>query len=360
MAVLNRRQFSVLLASTAVAGTVTGLGPAFGQAPTKVKVAIAAFEDTLSLWVGVEKGIFAEEGIELEIQNADWSGAAELLVGGHVDIASNGDADVVTQNANGLDTTLAFPLFYFAGGALMYDPRKYPDWKTYHDLLDGGVSMVDAVRQSMEQVKGATIGVSATGSEYASLLEMVKVAGLKIEDYRIIDLSQEELPPALISGSIDIMISGTPQRMAVARQGYISLIDQTALPSTVAHAGYIAKRSWVDANTDTAVRLQRGIIRTLDYIEKNQDEAFPIISAKMRESGTEMPVEDIKAVWNVMTFFPNSKEWFEEKVVSESGEFYWKIRFEQLVANLQEGGKVTEVNTPLADLYYGLKIVPQI
>jgi len=46
------------------------------------------------------------------------------------------------------------------------------------------------------------------------------------------------LPPALLSGSVDIMIAGIPQRLAVLKEGYATLMDQTAVPSTVAHAGF--------------------------------------------------------------------------------------------------------------------------
>lgn len=335
----------------ATAGTVSA------QELTKVRMALSAFQDVNTIHVGIAKGFYADAGIELEIQNTDWPGAQELLIGGHVDMATTSDADIVLQNAKGLDTTLTFPLFYFAGGGLMYDPKKH-DWKPLNDILPTvGGDITKAIKATLEQAKGAKVGVSAAGAEYVSFIQMVTIAGLKPTDYTIVDLAQEELPPTLLSDSIDIMIAGIPQRLAVLKQGYATLMDQTSVPSTVGHAGFGTTRAWADANMDLAVRIEGVILKTLAYVEKNPDEAFPIISEKLREAGTTVDSAALKGVWNNMEFFPNSKAWYVEKVMTPGGQFYWKDRFETIINNLRAEGKITEFKVPLEDLNYGLKTV---
>ena len=72
-----------------------------------------------------------------------------MLIGDNVDIATSSDADIVLQNARGIDTTLAFPLFYFAGGGLMYDPHKFK-WKSLNDILPTvGNNMTEAIKQAL-------------------------------------------------------------------------------------------------------------------------------------------------------------------------------------------------------------------
>lgn len=326
----------------------------------KVRVGLSAFQDVNTIHVGIQKGFYEEAGIELEIQNTDWPGAQELMIGGHVDMATTSDADVVLQNSRGLDTSLTFPLFYFAGGGLMFDPERH-NWTPLNDILPtvgGDITM--AIRKTLEQAKGASVGVSAAGAEYASFIEMVTIAELDPSDFTIVDLAQEELPPALLSGSVDIMIAGIPQRLAVLKQGYKTLMDQTAVPSTVAHAGFGTTREWADANMDLAIRIEGVIIRTLAYVEENPDESFAIIAEKLREAGTVVDPEDLKGVWNVMEFFPNSKKWYVSKVVTEGGQFYWRDRFQTIVNNLQAEGRISELETPLEDLNYGLKTVAGI
>ena len=184
----------------------------------KVRVGMSAFQDVNSLYVGIAKGFFP--GIDFEIQNTDWPGANELLMGGHVDIATSSDADVVLQNSRGVATTLAFPLYYFAGGGLMFDPKAH-NWRPLPEFLKAnGGDVAKAITDTLQQAKGAKVGVSAGGAEYASFIEMVTIAKMKPSDFTIVDLAQEELPPALLAGSVDIMIAGIPQRLAVLRQGY--------------------------------------------------------------------------------------------------------------------------------------------
>lgn len=327
------------------------------QELTKVRVALSAFQDVNTIYVGIAKGFYKDAGVELQIQNTDWPGAQELLIGGHADMATTSDADVVLQNAKGLDTTLTFPLFYFAGGGLMYDPKKH-DWKSLNAILPTvGGDMTKAIAKTLEQAKGAKVGVSAAGAEYVSFIQMLTVAGLKPADYTIVDLAQEELPPALLSGSVDIMIAGIPQRLAVIKEGYATLMDQTAVPSTVGHAGFGTTRAWADHHMDLAVKIEGVILKTLDYVEKHPDEAFPIIAEKLREQGTKVDAASLKNVWNKMEFFPNSKAWYMQKVVTPGGQFYWKDRFETIVKNLKAEGRITDLKVPLEDLNYGLKTV---
>src|SRR5690625_2635436 len=129
-----------------------------GNEVQKIKLALSPFQDVYSIHVGIENGFFEEEGIELEIVETDWAGGNDLLVGDQVDLATTSDSDVVLQNANGVDTTLAFPVFYYAGAALMYDDEKY-DWKTYDEFFAETNDNEEAMRLTLEQVKGKKIGL---------------------------------------------------------------------------------------------------------------------------------------------------------------------------------------------------------
>jgi NitT/TauT family transport system substrate-binding protein len=321
----------------------------------KVRVGMSAFQDVNSLYVGIEKGFFP--GVEFEIQNTDWPGANELLMGGHVDIATSSDADVVLQNSRGVPTTLAFPLYYFAGGGLMFDPKAHK-WRPMAELLKtNGGDVAKAITDTLQQAKGAKVGVSAGGAEYASFIEMVTIAKLKPSDFTIVDLAQEDLPPALLAGSVDIMIAGIPQRLAVLRQGYATLMDQSSVPSTVAHCGFASTREFVDKNPELAAKIEAGILKTLKYIADNPDASFPIIAEHLRQAGTTESVEDLKHVWNSMEFFPDGATWYADKVVNPKGQFYWKDRFETVAKNLKAQGRITQLDVPLEDMNYGLKTV---
>lgn len=322
---------------------------------TEVKVALSSFQDVCSIYVGIEKGFYKEAGIKLNVKRVDWPGANELGVGGQVDMWTTSDADVIQQNNAGADTTLAFPLFYFGGGGLMYDPKKY-QWKTYENTVKKGSKIEDDIKTVLTQAVGKKVGVSSGGGEYATFAELVSTAGMQLSEFVIVDLAQEELPPALISGSIDIMISGIPQRLAVGKLGYATLMDQRALPSSIVHAGFGAKRSWVNKNMKVAQAIQNTIFKTLTYVEKNPSKAFPIISKCLAAGGTKVDASELTAVWNKMEFFPSDKKWYVDNVVTPGGKFYWKDRFQTVVDNLKDGKKIKDnFSVPLANLNYGLK-----
>nr|WP_144925210.1 ABC transporter substrate-binding protein [Paenibacillus bovis] len=326
----------------------------------KVKLAISPFQDVYSIHVGVEKGFFEEEGIELDIQETDWAGGNDLLVGGKVDLATAGDSDIVLQNSNGVDTTLAFPIFYFAGAALMFDGDKH-DWKTYDEFLGETNDDKEAMRLTLEQAKGKKVGLNTSVSEYTSFISMLNHAGLDSDDYTIVDMSQEDLPPALLSGSIDIMISGIPQRLAVQKEGYDTLIDQTTLPHTISHNGFAARRDWIEKNPELAAKLLKAFFKTLNYIEQNPDDSFPIIVEQMKNVGTEISVDQLNNVWNKMEFFPSGVEFYENEVLHPDGDFYWKDRFQAVIDIMEAEGKIEKgVVTDLESLHYTVKLVKEI
>lgn len=332
---------------------------ASGQQLVHVRVALSAFQDVQSIWVGIAKGFYQREGIQLDIQNTDWGGANQLMVGGHADLSTSSDGDIVAQNAQGNDTTLAFPLFYFAGGALMYNPLHFPAWKhfDYFMRVTHG-NRKEAMRLALLQIKGHKAGMQF--SDYSTYVGMIKYAGLNVKDFPVIDMNQEDLPPAALSGSIDIMLGGIPQRLTVLKQGFVALVDQTALPSTVVHAGFGAHRSWIKSHMALAAKIEKAILETLAFIKAHPQEAFPIISSHLREAGTVESAQDMARVWNVMEYFPDSKQWYEQQVANPHGQFYWKDRFQLVVSGLKAAGKLQKFNVPLDDLDYGLKVVSAI
>lgn len=330
------------------------------QGLEKVRIALPAFQDFNSIFVGVENGFYAEEGIELEILQVDEATGHELLVADKVDLAGGSAIKTFLMNAQGVDATFAFPFFYFAGGALMYDPTRFPDWKDHYEYLkETGGDRTRAIRRTLQQATGKRIGASKVGGEYIIFALMLEQAGMKYEDYQIIDLLQEELPPAILANSIDVMLGGLPQRLAVQRLGYKSLLEQTLFPSTIAVSGFLSRRHWVDGNPDLAMKIQRVIFRTLAYIENHPDESFPIISRHLRDAGSVMEVEDLKRVWNVMEIFLSTDEQFAEQVLHPEGRFYWRVRFEAIEdALVAEGGLKREdiQGISLEDMFYAKKI----
>lgn len=311
------------------------------------------------MYVGIEKGFFKDAGIELEIQNTDWPGGNEALIGNHVDLAGFADSELILANAKNIDVTMVLPLFEFAGGAGMYDSKKHPDWKTYDEFLQqANGDRKEALKLTLQQMKGVKIGTLIPGGEYGTLLVMSDYTGLNFKDFNLVNLTQEDLPPALFNGSIDVMLGGIPQRLAALKQGYKVLYDQSALPSTAAHAGFAAHRSWAKDHMDLLVTMQKAIFRTQQYILDNPAESYDIIAKHMRDQGSAEDPKDLYNVWNKMEYFSASKEQYQQEIASPSGKLYWKDRYEELVREFKKDGTLKgDLPVPLEDLNWALQVV---
>jgi ABC-type nitrate/sulfonate/bicarbonate transport system substrate-binding protein len=342
---------SVALAAIVSGSAVVGQDEA---EPATIRMALPAFQDSLVVSAADTLGYLADEGLSVDITRTDFQGAQDLLVGGQVDMAYSTESDIIKQNAAGTPTTLIVPVTLFAGVAMMYDPEKHPDWKTFDEFTAEGMSDAEATRAVFDQLiaDDAKLGLSLAGGQHGTLLTMLSIAGLEESDLNIVDLADEDQPPALLSGSIDLISSGVPQRLAVAAEGAKALIDQTDLPETLIHAHYSAQRPWVEENRDVVVRFYRAILRTLAEAETNPDPVFTAITDSMRESGTELSVEDLKKVWNVIQFFPSSVDSVRTDIAAEDGKWYWKGRLQRVLDEFTAAGVIDPVDVPIEYMYW--------
>jgi ABC-type nitrate/sulfonate/bicarbonate transport system substrate-binding protein len=325
-----------------------------------VTIAWAPFQDVNSMYVGIEKGIFAKHGIQFNIQHTTWPNGNLAVIGGHADLGGFADAEVVAANAKGQDISLVLPLFQFAGGAMMYDPKKFPQWHDYNYFLkQSNGNRTVALRKTLEQMAGKKIGMLIPGGEYTALIEMSKAAGIDFKKFKLVNLVQANLPPALFSGSIDLMAGGIPQRLTALNHGYKALYDATALPSTVQSDGFGAKTSWAKSHFQTLVNIQKGIFETQQYILKHPTESFKIIAKHMAEQGTQEDPAQLPSVWNKMEYFSSSKADYMKNIASPDGRFYWKTRWQSVIDDLESSGSIKKgsVKAPLSDMYLALKVV---
>src|SRR3981081_640136 len=77
--------------------------------------------DSLSLWVARESGIFARNGLDVDLQYIASSNAFAALLAGQVQASSGGGSEVISGTANGADVVVVanlMPIYpYFLPGA---------------------------------------------------------------------------------------------------------------------------------------------------------------------------------------------------------------------------------------------------
>ena len=226
--------------------------------------------DHAPLYVALEKGYFADAGLEVElIAPADPNDPPKLVAAEKADLAVSYQPQLHLQVAEGL------PLVRIA--TLVATPLN-----TLLVLADGPV-------RSIADLKGRTVGYSVGGFEDALLGAMLQRHGLSTEDVTLVNVNFS-LSPSLISGQVDAVIGAyrnfeLNQMDIEGRPGRAFYIEEEGVPPydeliVVAHTdrlGDPAMRRFVDA-------LERGV----QFLINHPDESWQLFLQGREELDDEL------------------------------------------------------------------------
>lgn len=194
--------------SPSVAAKPAGAAPAGPL--TTVKVGYLNSASDAGILIGIEKGYFRAQGIELELQRFD-SGATmtPALATGQIDVGA-GSPSAGLYNAAARNIAIKIvadkgsdrPGFGYQGIAL----RKG---------LEGRV-------RDYADLKGLKIGMTGVGGTSPELVlaEALRKAGLTMKDVEIVQIGYPDLNTALNSGAIDAAVHFEPLFTLGVRQGF--------------------------------------------------------------------------------------------------------------------------------------------
>jgi len=172
--------------------------------------------DHAPLFVALEKGYFADAGLDVEmIAPADPNDPPKLVAAGKADLAVSYQPQLQMQVAQGLPLTRI--------GTLVATPLN-----TLVVLADGPIS-------SIADMKGAKVGYSVGGFEEALLGAMLETADLSLSDVELINVNFS-LSPSLISGQVDAVIGAfrnfeLNQMDIIERPGRAFYVEEHGVPA---------------------------------------------------------------------------------------------------------------------------------
>ena len=261
-----------LLAVVALCLTAALIAPKPSSAAEKLTVLLDWFvnPDHAPLFVALEKGYFADAGLEVElIAPADPNDPPKLVAAEKADLAVSYQPQLHLQVAEGL------PLVRIA--TLVATPLN-----TLLVLADGPV-------QSIADLKGRTVGYSVGGFEDALLGAMLERHGLSIEDVTLVNVNFS-LSPSILSGQVDAVIGAyrnfeLNQMDIVGHPGRAFYIEEEGVPPydeliVVAHTERLsdpALRGFVDA-------LERGV----QFLINHSDESWQLFLQGREELDDEL------------------------------------------------------------------------
>src|SRR5438270_9071637 len=98
---------TMVVACSSPAQSVAPTGAPTVGPPKKIGIAYSnLIADSLSLWVARESGIFARNGLDVDLQYIASSNAFAALLAGQVQASSGGGSEVISGTANGADVVV--------------------------------------------------------------------------------------------------------------------------------------------------------------------------------------------------------------------------------------------------------------
>jgi sulfonate transport system substrate-binding protein len=247
-----------LLISAVAAATVSGA--AFAQDLAQIRIGAAGAVDHSPVFVGVERGIFAEHGLDAEIVMYQ-SGVDMVngLLNGAQEVNVMGSVPYLSGLARG------FPLVLI--GHLHGDPNRdsYSDNQSIIASAASGVTAGDVAA-----LKGMRIGLPrGTGAE-GFLLGVLGAAGLGEDDVELINVPPAELTTALNQNDVDAVAIWQPWgATAVTKVEGSVLVQAGGCPQCYDPGTILTTQPNVVDNAETLQKFMAAFAESQQWVRQN-------------------------------------------------------------------------------------------
>ena len=232
--------------------------PAQGQL-VKINVSYSSIStDQLPLWVGKETGIFAKNGLDVQMIYIRAAMSAMGLLSGDTPIAQAAGPGIVSSNLQGSDTVM------IAGGvvALNHWLVSRPEVKT------------------AQQLKGGYVAVGAIGSltDYVARFALQKIGLTPLKDVSMLAIGA---PPdrilAVESGRAQATVVIPPGSFSMQKRGYNVLADVAALGLPYQVAGVATTRRFIEKSPDIVRRYMRAQVETVHRMKTDRETTLKVL-----------------------------------------------------------------------------------
>jgi ABC-type nitrate/sulfonate/bicarbonate transport system substrate-binding protein len=293
----------------------------------KVVLGLSPFQDTLVPIVGLEKGWYRQEGLEVQVKLLGWTEVQEALAAGSVDVAISNMSAVVSTHQRAPNIVYFYGLNPFDNGfALMI--RPHGKLKPLREIEGQVHDHALAVNLAAAQLKGKVVITTSRTDMEQGVAAAARRGGLNFStDVKIIDFNPDEGLAAFLRGEGDAYIGGIPQRTRANKEGMIEMLTGADLGPPPIN-GLVTTKKYYLEHSEELLKLLHVWFRIVNDIDKN-DEGANIIVKKLNEtSGAQFTLEDFRKFWNNYEHYPADAKEAENLILDPSGKNYWKSRWD--------------------------------
>ena len=283
---MKRSKFVVLMLVFAITLCTSGAA----LAADKVKV---GYLHTLAVdgqfWIGVHKGYFAEQGLEMEpIVFTSGVPLMQALSGGSVDVAIMG-AVISNFPSRGVGKVFLINDIEYNTAMLFARP--------------------EAKAQKIQDVKGQKIATVKGTTAHVFLHTALKANGMdSTKDVEIVSMDMAGAVAAFISGAVPFVCTWAPFHVQIRERvpGAVMLSSAKEFyPGAAIIGGWVAANKFYEQRKDVLKKIVKAWAKANDELVGKPEESLKLIHSK---AYTIIPFSDIQASWEAQKC-ETSKDW---------------------------------------------------
>ena len=238
-----------------------------------------AAETGSTLWIGytplyiaLEKGFFKESGLDLDYKI--FSGSAEA------------DAAFAADRLDGQNSVTSEAV------ALASRGQDYRIIMVADSSLGGDGILARNSVKDIADFKGKTVAVEQGGVSHFFLLQVLQEAGLKAEDVQTINMTPDAAAAAYQADKADIAVTYAPflQKANQAQPDGRVIYDTSKMPTAIMDV-YLFSPEFVEQSPQAAQAFVGGILKGIEFLDTNREEALAIAGKKLALSPEEVEAE---------------------------------------------------------------------
>lgn len=237
------------------------------EAPKPAGAALAIAYSDWPGWVawdiGVQKGWFKEEGVEVDFKWFEYVPSMEAFSAGKVDAVAMTNGDALVTGSSGA-----------ASVAIVIN-----DYSNGNDMVVAKPGIT-----KMDQLKGKKVGVEVGFVSHLLLMNALESVGLTDKDVSIVNVPTDQTPQTLKSGSVDAIVAWQPNSGQALKElpGSTAIFTSKNVPGVIYDVLAVNPKSLSERRDDWK-KVVKVWFRIADYLkdEKNLDEAAKIMSARV-------------------------------------------------------------------------------
>jgi NitT/TauT family transport system substrate-binding protein len=235
------------------------------QETTTLKVGVIPIADVAPLYLGMEKGFFEAENLEIEPQLAQGGAAiVPAVMSGDNQIGFSNVMSLMLARAKGLPVKIIAPA----------NEEAAEEDQAFTRLLvkrDGDI-------RDLADLDGRTVAVNTLQNiNEIGLMAAFERQGLEDVNVEYVEVPIPDMPAAVEAGRVDA---------AVASEPFVTLNEDVlrpvaspywAIAPSATVAAYFTSEQFLDENPDVVERFRRAMTRSLEYASQHEDEVRAIL-----------------------------------------------------------------------------------